>query len=283
MVTTNIGNIYYTKSATDKQNLKKAEERFLQSREILKELKDTTRLIANLDNLGLVYTDEGRNEEARALLLHAQHLCQLTDDRYDLIFSSSYLGRVYNNLAKPDSAISSFTLSLGLAREMHNVMMIANAYLALGESYSLKKEFEKAYTYNNSYLNMHDSLMHSDNTRKVAEAQSKFENEKKQRQIDLLELSSVHQHKIYTLVTWSLIAGSLLLLLLALLMYNRYKLKNRSHKLLTEQNAIIAQKNKDITDSINYAKKIQDAMLPEMSDIQRAFPALLLSMNPRIL
>ncbi|MFI5149233.1 MAG: SpoIIE family protein phosphatase [Bacteroidia bacterium] len=272
VVLTNIGNIYYSKSARDKKYLLKAEDYFNQSRGILKELKDTVRLIANLDNTGLVYTDQGKNKEAKELLIQSNSLCSLTDNRYDHIFASSYLGRVYNNLNQPDSALKYFTTSLRLAQEMHNVMMIADAYLFLGESYSLKKNFEKAYSCSEKYLSLHDSLMNSDNTRKIAEAQSMFENEKKQRQIEVLELSSIHQHRIYTYVTWSLIAGSVLLLLLALLMYNRYKLKNKSHRLLEEQNFIIAQKNKDITDSINYAKKIQDAMLPSVSHIQEAMP-----------
>ncbi|HXC06335.1 MAG TPA: tetratricopeptide repeat protein [Bacteroidia bacterium] len=271
IVLTNIGNIYYTKSASDKKYLDTAESYLKQSRTLLTELKDTVRLIANLDNLGLVYTDQGKNTSARELLLQSDALCKSTDDLYDRIFATSYLGRVYQNLNQTDSAIQCFNISLDLSVKMHNLMMIADAYLFLGESYSVKKQFEKAYAYSSKYLNLHDSLMNSDNTRKIAEAQSKFENEKKQRQIEVLELSSTHQHRMYTIITWSLIAGSVLLLTLALLMYNRYKLKNKAHKLLTHQNTIIAQKNKDITDSINYAKKIQDAMLPAVSDIGNAF------------
>jgi serine phosphatase RsbU (regulator of sigma subunit) len=55
-------------------------------------------------------------------------------------------------------------------------------------------------------------------------------------------------------------------------MFNRYRLKEKTNKLLEEQNLIISEKNKDISDSINYAKKIQDAILPSQSEIEKVFP-----------
>ena len=40
---------------------------------------------------------------------------------------------------------------------------------------------------------------------------------------------------------------------------------------MLNQKAIIEEKNKDITDSINYAKQIQEALLPPQEDIEKAF------------
>jgi serine phosphatase RsbU (regulator of sigma subunit) len=44
---------------------------------------------------------------------------------------------------------------------------------------------------------------------------------------------------------------------------------------------IIEEKNKDITDSINYAKKIQDAILPSLEYISSALPNSFVFFNPR--
>ena len=63
-----------------------------------------------------------------------------------------------------------------------------------------------------------------------------------------------------------------MLFLLAFLMFNRYRLKSKTNQLLKYQNLIISEKNKDISDSINYAKKIQDAILPSITDIKKVFP-----------
>ena len=50
---------------------------------------------------------------------------------------------------------------------------------------------------------------------------------------------------------------------------------------LVHQNEIIEEKNKDITDSINYAEKIQRAILPDPAKIQKALPESFILFQPR--
>ncbi|WP_291721677.1 7TM diverse intracellular signaling domain-containing protein [Bernardetia sp.] len=50
---------------------------------------------------------------------------------------------------------------------------------------------------------------------------------------------------------------------------------------LNEQNITIAKKNQDITASINYAKRIQDAMLPTLEEIKTGFPNSFVFFEPR--
>ena len=57
------------------------------------------------------------------------------------------------------------------------------------------------------------------------------------------------------------------LLLLKLFFFNR-----RTNRTLKRKNAIIEEKNKNITDSINYAKRLQNAILPADELINKALP-----------
>ncbi|WP_185968827.1 two-component regulator propeller domain-containing protein [Carboxylicivirga sp. M1479] len=50
---------------------------------------------------------------------------------------------------------------------------------------------------------------------------------------------------------------------------------------LREQKAEIERKNRDITDSINYAKKIQSSILPAMDDLMNVFPNSFVYFKPR--
>ena len=50
---------------------------------------------------------------------------------------------------------------------------------------------------------------------------------------------------------------------------------------LHEQNIVIEKKNHDITASINYAKRIQQAMLPSLEEIERVFPNSFVFFEPR--
>jgi serine phosphatase RsbU (regulator of sigma subunit) len=276
-VLSNIGNIYYSQSGADKRKLSQAASYYLQVMEIERDLKDTSQMISNSNKMALVYTDMGKDRDALRILQESNRLCEVQDDRSELVYTYSYMGRAYNDLGLADSAIFYFNRSLDLAKEMSNTMMTADAFINLSESNEILKDYRRAFEYSKAYQVLHDSLLNSDNMKRIAEAQEQFEADKKERQIELLEISSKHDH----LIKWALAGGAVLLLILVLLLFNRYSLKNRAHKLLEYQNLLIAQKNKDITDSINYARKIQDAMLPAIAEIKQALPETFLLYYPK--
>ncbi len=60
---------------------------------------------------------------------------------------------------------------------------------------------------------------------------------------------------IYLLVT-------VLIIIIAIVAIKLLLLNKKTNKLLNDRNALIEAKNKDITDSINYAKRIQKSLLP---------------------
>ncbi|HEX7415484.1 MAG TPA: tetratricopeptide repeat protein [Bacteroidia bacterium] len=71
------------------------------------------------------------------------------------------------------------------------------------------------------------------------------------------------------------VAGVLLIVLVfSLLLYKRFKLTN-------QQKHIIEEKNKDITDSITYALRIQQAKLPKKEEIYAALPQCFVLFKPK--
>jgi serine phosphatase RsbU (regulator of sigma subunit) len=71
---------------------------------------------------------------------------------------------------------------------------------------------------------------------------------------------------------WLLFGGGLLLGIAGFAVY-RFFAKESSERRLEEQNKVIAIKNKEISDSLDYAHKIQTAILPLTSDLARVFPS----------
>lgn len=67
---------------------------------------------------------------------------------------------------------------------------------------------------------------------------------------------------------YSIIIFSISTLVLGLLVIY---IKTNSNKKLKEKNAIIAEQNKDLIDSINYAQRIQQAMLPDKTMMDKVF------------
>lgn len=62
---------------------------------------------------------------------------------------------------------------------------------------------------------------------------------------------------------------------------NKTKELSQEKSLVESQNKIIRAKNKDIQDSINYAQKIQDAILPDMNELKKSLSDVFILYKPR--
>jgi serine phosphatase RsbU (regulator of sigma subunit) len=85
------------------------------------------------------------------------------------------------------------------------------------------------------------------------------------------------QHAIIAIVGF-LSTGVLMLLGLVLWFNHERKKTNR---LLTEQKATVEEQKLNITDSITYARRIQSAILPPLSDINSVFPSSFILYKPK--
>jgi serine phosphatase RsbU (regulator of sigma subunit) len=176
----------------------------------------------------------------------------------DLIVYYSVNGRICTDKKEIDSAIKYYNLSLIEAEKLNNLDWQYENYLSLSDAYENKGDYKNAHIYFGKFYYLKDSVVSQENVAIAADLQNKFEREKREILIEKLKANEA-RNKI---VNYALIIGSALIFLLFLMIFSRYKIKKRSEILLQRQNILISQKNKDVSDSIHYAKKIQDAILP---------------------
>ncbi len=72
------------------------------------------------------------------------------------------------------------------------------------------------------------------------------------------------------------IAGLLFFIILFVVVYQNYRLKQKTNARLESQNEEIATKNKKIIDSITYAKTIQQAILPIKTNVDKYFETFII-------
>ncbi|MEN8120593.1 MAG: SpoIIE family protein phosphatase [Bacteroidota bacterium] len=72
------------------------------------------------------------------------------------------------------------------------------------------------------------------------------------------------------------IAGLLFFIILFIVVYQNYRLKQKTNARLAAQNEEIAKKNKKIIDSITYAKTIQQAILPIKTKVDKYFETFII-------
>jgi serine phosphatase RsbU (regulator of sigma subunit) len=104
---------------------------------------------------------------------------------------------------------------------------------------------------------------------------SQYEDEKNQQQQKLLNQEIVLQQQRLQnnrIIIFAISFGLLLLLVLSIVILRGYRQKQKTNKLLELKNAEIEKKNKDITDSIKYAQRIQRAILPSSDFVKKYLP-----------
>ncbi len=152
-------------------------------------------------------------------------------------------------------------------------------YQTLPEIYLLKsnildaeKKTEEAFTYYKLYSHTKDSLFNVQNNANINDLEASFDTKQKEKEIQYLNDQKTSDKKIKQMLSLAVIL-SLILILVSL--YAIFKI-NSSKKLLKNKNqeielqkSMVEEKQKAIIDSINYARRIQQSLLPNDKAIER--------------
>jgi serine phosphatase RsbU (regulator of sigma subunit) len=172
------------------------------------------------------------------------------------------IGTYYLNIGNADLAIiyGDSTLQAGLAHDAKDDTR--DAYALLSEAYALKGDYENAYKHLQLGESMDDSLRGAEVANKTASVIAEYEAAQVQKQVE-------YDKKISRFITISVAGGLLLTLALCVVAYRAYRKSKKFSAQLASQNEIISQKNADITDSIQYSRRIQEALLPDAKQVKK--------------
>ena len=211
---------------------------------------------------------------------------ELMGDKLMVSQSLNNIGLFYQSQSDFDNAIDYHLRSIEVAKEINAKSELVDAYMAIAETYGLKKNYQKAYEYQQLYSHERDNLLNEESSKQVAAMEAKYQNEKNEKEITILtnenEVKELEMSKQKTQRN-ALVGGLLFILAVAFLLYNRYRVKQRANKLLKlQKNEIekqnteleehrrnLTEKNKNITDSINYAMRIQASIMPSEAKFKK--------------
>jgi serine phosphatase RsbU (regulator of sigma subunit) len=243
--------------------------------------------IANsLVNMAILYTKLKQYNKATDFSLRGAKLCEANGFTDLYVYSLSNLGAINRSLKKYDASESYFLEAASIAKKINSKILIREAYLSLASLYELEMDFKKSYDYYKLYSETKDSLLNRENSKLITEMNTKYTTEKKEKEIELLKKNEDIQNLELTkrknelenqrTISLSVFSGFILLMLVAILLFSRYQLKKKANNqlqgafnLIEEKNVLIEKSNLMITDSITYAKRIQDAVLPDPEDLSK--------------
>jgi len=252
--------------------------------EIRKSTDDVSGTALTLNNIGSVYEAMGLPEKAYPYFVESLTLRKDLKDKYNLCIGLYSLGANYCNRKKYDEGFKYLDQALAIAKEIGAKDLLRFGYEEFALVYASQKNYEKAYEYQKKLIAVKDSILNVESAKQLTEMQTKYETEKKQKEIALLtkdwEIQSLqlNKNKLWMIV---LCIAILLIIVLAALIYNRYTLKQKANTLLEHRNTEITQQKKEITDSINYAKRIQESILPPVETWNKMLPDSFIFYRPK--
>lgn len=214
-----------------------------------------------------------------------------TYDRYGLAFSFYGLGYAYQNSGKNINAIESYNQCLKVAHEGNLNNFTRLAYKGLAKVYGINGQQNNAYLNLNRYVAITDSLF---NLQKISEA-NRLENQamirlkekeiSSQKELIIRNAEKLKQEKLKQLLLSIILILSFGVIIFA---FREYRIKKQANALLTDQKGEIEkQKNmlehrtRDITDSLNYARRIQKAILRSAQQPEQFFKDSFLVFLPK--
>lgn len=275
----NIGLIYLKLNQTEK-----ARPYFMQALAIDRELDNKNALVYTYENLGRMYAQQNLYDSA--LYVYNTSLSLLEKDKgdYERATTLNSIARIYLQTNRPLKALPFLEEAIVYGRKINTRIRLKESYKGLSEAYSMLKDYQKAYQFHQQYIALKDSIFSEENLRKIRDIESNYQIQRREKEIELLKkdalISNLNLSRNH-LINNFLYSGLFLFSILIIFLYKQYKAKNTSNNLLKIQNNEISARNDHITSSINYARTIQEAILPQENRLLLYFPDSFVFCRPR--
>jgi tetratricopeptide (TPR) repeat protein len=211
---------------------------------ILKEIGDLNGVARNLGNIGIVYAKQKKYKEAEKYLIEAIALCD--------------------------------SIEMPSEKMQFEVM--------LSETYEKRNDFKNAFYHYRSYSTTRDSLFNIEKNKELTSKQLNYEFEKKQVEQQLktrLEKEKIlavaaEADKRQWLIIFTVACILLVVIVFSFFLYSRFRITRKQKNIIEQQKLevemqkeIVEEKQKDMLDSIRYAKRIQQALITNENYIDK--------------
>lgn len=276
----NQGNIY-----ADMGDYPRALAMLKQSMAIDSATNDRQGLAMSLNSIGSIYSDMGNLDSARVCFEHSMAIREAINDRLGLGAVWNNMGEYHRLRKEYPKAVEYGKKALSMARELGNVGLQKDAANMLYETYLGSGDHRQALEMFQLYRLMTDSLENVESQQEVMRQQFQYDFDKKEALLaaeqEKKDAISAEQLKRRSQQRNALMVGVALTLGLAGVSYRSYLVKQRANQVITAQKQAVEEKNHAILESIAYARRLQEAVLPPTGALGGICPDSFLLYLPR--
>lgn len=253
---------------------------------IRKELGNLSAIADTYNDLGNVYYTKGETDKALSYYLECHSIKEKINDLEGISFSALNIAVVYKEKHEFVTAKKYFEKALRFAREVNGIELMLHCYQSLADLSYREKNYKTAYEYFKQYDVVKDSLLNQESSRAIAEMEVRYKTEKKEKEILKLQkkkaeaekkealrqaeaekeraqrIEEEEKTKIFQIAVVGLLIIAGIIFYISIQRKKTNVLLSQQNTEIKEQKHVIEEKNKEILDSINYARRLQEAILP---------------------
>lgn len=269
----NIGIIY-----REKGNFEKALEYYLEAKKITEKTNRPITLASTLNNIGTIYQAQKDYKTALDYYFKSLKIREPLGDKVGIATSLGNIGQVYLEMNELSKAKDKLLASLAISKEIDDLEGIKEVSLGLSNLYVQKGDGITALTHYKEFIRARDTLESEASKKELYKQDLKhsFETEKitREKEQEKKDLQIAEDKKKHQIILFSISGGLIMMLLFSLFLFNRFRVTRQQKRIIEEQKQLVDQKNKDMMDSIHYAKRIQEALITSEIYIDRVLRKL---------
>lgn len=282
----NIGNIDYTE-----RNLENAISDYLKSLKIDEESGNDYRAAYTLTGLAMISREVEDFEGALEYFNRSLELRRRLGDMNGVCNVYINLADLYIAMEDYDSSLDFARKSLSLSDSIESLEAKARSLEKIALAQEKKGLYENAIATFKEFLQAKDSVYNTENKERIKELEEKYESEKKSLQIAMLEKEKALKDEEVIIKDQQIelmgggIFALIIIIFLAFRAYSNRKAAasnlSRQKEILQEKQDLLQRINKDMKDSIDYAKRIQINLLPSDDFFKSILPDAFVQYRPK--
>ena len=268
----NIGIVYW-----NQKDFPKALDNYFKSLKIDEEIGNENGVAYNLSNIGGVFYDQADYPTALNYFFKSAQLNENLGNKNAQAAVMGNIGGLYFKTGKFKEAEKYLQQSLDLSENLGSLIYISEFEQTLSSLYDTMGRHQLALEHFKKYVAARDSITNEENTKKQVQQEMQYTFDKQQtadsiktaertKQEKLKHEQEIKQQKIFT---YGGIGGFGLMLIVAIVSIRAFRNKQKANLIIAHQKELVEEKQKEILDSIHYAKRIQMALLPAKKYIDK--------------
>lgn len=242
------------------------------------------------NNMGVMYHEIGETDKA---IEYFKYSIGLADEMGDLNQKAACLvnlGDIYRKKKEFNKSASLFSQAIELCREINDIDDLRLAYGGLAETQNSTGNYKEAYANHVIFKQLTDSIFNAENSKQLSDIKTNFEVEKKEAELrainkaekEKMEIKAAEDKRRQNIIIYSVVAGLVLVTIFSVFIFRGLQQNKKAYRIIAaqkkeveRQKELVEEKQKEILDSIHYARRIQRSLLTNEKYIEKRLKRLL--------